>query len=46
MPGEMNGRLLGQAAIALRPGLKVLYNSGYTKMRLRIRVSAFNYNLR
>jgi PAS domain S-box-containing protein len=30
MPGDMNGKQLAQAARALRPGLKVLYTSGYS----------------
>jgi CheY-like chemotaxis protein len=30
MPGNMNGKQLANAARALRPGLKVLYTSGYS----------------
>ena len=31
MPGPMNGRLLADAAARRRPGLKVLFTSGYTE---------------
>jgi CheY-like chemotaxis protein len=31
MPGGLNGRELAAAASQLRPGLKVLYTSGYTE---------------
>ncbi|MDX1490122.1 MAG: PAS domain-containing protein [Pseudohongiellaceae bacterium] len=31
MPGELNGRQLADEAQKLRPGLKVLYTSGYTE---------------
>ena len=31
MPGGMNGRQLADAALKLRPGLKVLFTSGYTE---------------
>jgi PAS domain S-box-containing protein len=31
MPGGMNGRQLADAACAIRPGLKVLYTSGYAE---------------
>jgi PAS domain S-box-containing protein len=31
MPGGMNGRDLAQAALVLRPGLKVLFTSGYAE---------------
>jgi CheY-like chemotaxis protein len=31
MPGVMNGRQLATAAQTLRPGLKILYTSGYTE---------------
>lgn len=31
MPGGMDGRQLGEAALALRPGLALLYTSGYSK---------------
>jgi PAS domain S-box-containing protein len=32
MPGGMDGRQLGEAARSLRPGLPVLFTSGYTEM--------------
>ncbi|HVX77715.1 MAG TPA: response regulator, partial [Bradyrhizobium sp.] len=31
MPGSMNGRLLADEALKRRPGLKVLFTSGYTE---------------
>lgn len=31
MPGGMTGRMLADQAIALKPGLRVLYTSGYTQ---------------
>ncbi len=31
MPGGMNGRELADAALAVRPGLKVLFTSGYAE---------------
>ncbi len=31
MPGGMNGRELAEAALAIKPKLKVLYTSGYTE---------------
>jgi hypothetical protein len=31
MPGGMGGRELVQKALELRPGIKVLYTSGYTE---------------
>jgi CheY-like chemotaxis protein len=31
MPGGMNGRDLAEAALVLRPGLKVLFTSGYAE---------------
>ncbi|WP_404296240.1 ATP-binding protein [Halomonas sp.] len=31
MPGEMNGPALAQRALQFKPGLKVLYTSGYTE---------------
>ena len=31
MPGGMNGRQLATEALKRRPGLKVLYTSGYTE---------------
>jgi signal transduction histidine kinase len=35
MPGGMNGHELGGAALAIRPGLKVLFTSGYSGSALR-----------
>ena len=35
MPGGMNGHELARAALAVRPGLKVLYTSGYAGSALR-----------
>jgi DNA-binding response OmpR family regulator len=34
MPGGMNGRQLADAALALRPGLKVLFTTGYSRNAL------------
>jgi FixJ family two-component response regulator len=31
MPGPMNGRQLADAAVEERPGLKILFTSGYTE---------------
>ena len=31
MPGEMHGRRLGQAAQEIRPGLRIIFTSGYTE---------------
>ena len=31
MPGGMNGRQLAHAALQIRPGIKILYTSGYTQ---------------
>lgn len=31
MPGSMNGRQLADLALAMRPGIKVLFTSGYTE---------------
>ena len=31
MPGSMNGRMLGEEALQMRTGLKLLYTSGYTE---------------
>ena len=34
MPGGMNGRQLADAALAIRPGLKVLFTTGYSRNAL------------
>jgi DNA-binding response OmpR family regulator len=31
MPGGMNGRQLADEALRIRPGLKVLFTTGYTR---------------
>jgi CheY-like chemotaxis protein len=31
MPGGMNGRQLADAALAVRPGIRILFTSGYTE---------------
>lgn len=40
MPGGMNGRELADEARRLRPLLKVLFTTGYTRMRWYIRVDS------